>query len=114
MFFVRLAEIIRRAACVLRAIDGREGLNQLDRNSVAVLLVIAEAELAGKAPEKAAFIGNCPQGRAAALSRLGALERSGWLSSSLSADGISRYIHLTPRARSAFVQTAAQLKPRRG
>lgn len=108
-----LAEIIRRAVRVLRAIDGRDGLNQLDRPSVDVLLSIAEAELSGEAPERAALVGRYPEGRAAALTRLGALERGGWLSSNISADGVSRQLHLTRRAKSAFVQAAHQLRRHR-
>lgn len=109
---MELSQIIRRAFYVLRAIDGRSGLDQLDRASLGILLRIAEAELSGDGPQLTVVVEGSGEGRDQALSRLTALERGGWLSSSGPSSGLSRRIYLTRRAKRAFVVTAAQLQRR--
>ncbi len=107
---MELAEIIRRTVRVLRAIDGRVGLDQLERASVDVLLFVAEAELAGEAPKMASAVEGSREEPEAAILRMEALERAGWLSFSGPTDGLSRSLHLSRHARRAFVATAAQLR----
>jgi len=107
---MELLEIVRRAIRVLSAIEGRAGLDQLDRASVDVLLRIAEGEVLGEVPTMRSFTDGSGEGREAVLSRLEALERTGWLSFSASAGGPGTQLHLSRRAKRAFVATAVQLQ----
>lgn len=107
---MEVTEIIRRTVHVLRAIEGRKGLDQLSSASIDVLLRVAEAEIAGKAPTSTFIAEGSGEGQDVALSRLAALERAGWLSSSMSTDRGFKQLHLTRRARRAFAATAEQLR----
>lgn len=108
------SEILMRLIYVLRAIEGRVGLNQISRESLEVLLFIAQAELAGEVlriDDVETTAG--PSGDKEFRRRLATLEREDWISSTVSPDGLGKYVRVTNRARHAIVRTAAELQKRR-
>jgi len=107
---MELSDILRRALNVLRAIEGRTGLDQLDRKSVDVLLRVAEAEISGEAPTMSSLLEDSNERPAVAISRLETLERTGWLSSGGETVGPGTRLHLSRRAKQAFVATATRLQ----
>lgn len=112
---MKQSEIIFRIGRIVRAVEARTGLDQIDRSSRAILHFIGEAETVGKAPSSTMIVNGAGVGTAPTIyARLTELEELGWIQAlDDREDGRVKRMCLTTKARRAFAQMSAEIEKQR-
>ena len=104
-------DLIFRILSVVRSIEARTGLDQLDLSARAILRFVAERNFDGHSTRSSDVVQLCGLGTAPTVySRLSELEEAGWIKSAHDPeDGRVKRLTLTPRAEKAFKQMSREL-----
>lgn len=105
------ADIIFRVAQIVRAVEARSGLGDLDVASRELLRFIGEAEAEGEAPNSTAIVRGARIGTApTTYTRLAELKELGWVETfDDREDGRFRRFRLSSKARRVFSQMSSEI-----